>query len=99
MTEPATPATPPSAGRVVLLYTTLRLLLFVALWLVLVLLGASPVAGALVAAVLTSLLSLVLLRKQRDQVSAAVLARHERKRLEREELQRRLDQGPQDNHS
>jgi hypothetical protein len=87
----------PSAGRLVLLYSTLRLLLFLGLWLVLVLLGARALAGALVAAVLASLLSLVLLRKQRDQVSAAVLARHERKRLEREELQRRLAQGPQDN--
>ena len=85
----------PSAGRVVLLYSSLRLLLFLALWLVLVLLGVAPLPGALAAAVLTSLLSLVLLKKQRDQVSAVVLARHERKRLEREELQRRLDQGPQ----
>ena len=89
----------PSAGRVVLLYSSLRLLLFLALWLVLVLLGDEPLPGALAAAVLTSLLSLVLLKKQRDQVSAVVLARHERKRLEREELQRRLDQGPQNDRS
>jgi membrane peptidoglycan carboxypeptidase len=93
----AAPPPAPSAGRLVLLYSTLRLLLFLGIWLVLVLLGASALAGALVAAVLTSLLSLVLLKKQRDQVSTAILDRHERKRLEREELQRRLDQGPQNN--
>jgi hypothetical protein len=95
------PAAPPapSAARAILFYSTLRLLLFLGIWVLLVLLGASVLAGALVAAVLASLLSLVLLRKQRDQVSAAILDRHERKRLEREELQRRLDQGPQNDRS
>ena len=72
--EPSrTPA--PSTGRVVALYLTLRLLLFLVAWLVLALLGVQGVLAPAAAVLLSSLAALVVLRRQREAVTLAVAAR------------------------
>jgi flagellar biosynthesis component FlhA len=77
---PTTPGERPAPplGRAVGVYTGLRLVLFVGLAAVLVLAGV-PVFPALVGALLGSMLgSLALLRRQRDDLAAALLARRDR---------------------
>jgi flagellar biosynthesis component FlhA len=68
----------PPLGRAVAVYTGLRLALFVGLAAVLVLAGV-PVFPAVVGALLGSMLgSVALLRRQRDDLAAALLARRDR---------------------
>ena len=73
----------PSTGRVVALYLTLRLLLFLVTWLVLALLGVEGFLAPAAAVLFSSLLALVVLRRQREAVTLAVAARAGRRNLGR----------------
>jgi hypothetical protein len=64
-------------------YTVLRLALFVASMWLLYLLGAGVLVAVIGAAVLSFLLSYVLLRGPRDQLAAVIARRAERRRLRR----------------
>lgn len=87
-------AAPLSTGRAVLLYTTLRLLLFLLCWVVLLVLGMDGLLAAAAAVLVSSVIGLVALRPQRAALNEAVLARTERKRADSEALRRRLDDDP-----
>ncbi len=76
-------APPPSTGRIVALYLTLRLLLFLVTWLLLALLGVEGFLAPAAAVLLSSLLALVVLRRQREAVTLAVAARVGRRDLGR----------------
>ena len=79
---------PPSLGRAVAVYTGLRLALFAGLAAVLVLAGV-PVFLALAGGLLASMVgSVVVLRRQRDDLAAALLARRDRSRAQRVQEQR-----------
>lgn len=85
----AAPARP--LGRALALYTTLRLLLFLSVFLLLQLV-LEPALLALGAAVLASaLLSVPLLRPWREDLARATAARAERRRAERARLRERLN--------
>ena len=87
----ATPATT-SPGRAFLVYSALRLvllLLCLALLLALGLRGLLAVGGAVL---LSALLSLVLLKRQRDAFTAASLARADSRRAHQEAQRQRLQQ-------
>lgn len=91
-----TPAQPsPSPGKAFVVYTALRLLVllvsFVALRLILGPDNPLLVVGG--AVLLSALLSLVLLRRQRDALTSASIARADRRRAERAARQARLDEG------
>ena len=73
----------PSTGRVVALYLSLRLLLFLACWLVLALVGVEGFLAPAAAVLVSSLLALVVLRRQREAVTLAVAARAGRRDLGR----------------
>lgn len=92
MSEPA----PTSPGRAFLVYSALRLGLLLAAFVVLRLLLPDAdellVVGAAVLA--SALLSVVLLKKQRDAFTAASMARADARRAEREARRARLDAGP-----
>lgn len=86
-TAPVERPTPP-LGRAVAVYTGLRLALFGGLAAVLVLAGV-PVFPALVGGLLASMLgSVVVLRRQRDDLAAALLARRDRSTAQRVQEQR-----------
>ncbi|MBC7373748.1 MAG: DUF4229 domain-containing protein [Frankiales bacterium] len=83
---------PPSPGRAFLLYSMLRLLLLLVAFAVLLALSLEPIL-ALGGAVLTSaLLSLVLLRRQREAFTQASVARAEQRRADRAARRSRLEE-------
>ena len=89
MTTPTTPASP---GRAFLVYSALRLVLLVVSYAVLRAIGLDNDLLTVGAAVLLSaLLSLVLLRPQRDAFTAASVAAADRRRTQREARRARLD--------
>lgn len=71
------PAVPP-LGRALAVYTGLRLALFAGLAAVLVLAGMALLPALVVALLGSSVGSVALLRRQRDQLAAALLARRDR---------------------
>ena len=81
----------PSAGRAFLLYSTLRLLLFLVCLAVLVALGVEQVLALGVAVLGSALLSIVVLRTQRRAFTEASVARTERKQQERAVRRAALD--------
>ncbi len=88
MTSPKTQ----SPGRAFLVYSGLRLVLLVVAYSVLLAIGIDDVLLAVGGAVLLSaLLSLVLLRRQRDAFTEASMARAEERRAEKERRRARLD--------
>ena len=93
MTSPP-PASPPplSAGRAFLLYSSLRLLLLLVLFAVLLALGVQTVLALGGAVLGSALLSVVLLRRQREAFTAASVARAQRRRADRQARRARLDQ-------
>ena len=103
MTEPPDPesstrtsAEPlPSPGRAFALYSALRLLLLLVSFVVLrLLLGPdNPLLVVGGAVLLSALLSLVLLRRQRDAFTSASILRADRRRADRAARQARLDEG------
>ncbi len=83
---------PTSPGRAFLLYSTLRLLLLLVAFAVLLALGLDTIL-ALGGAVLTSaLLSLVLLRRQRQAFTQASVARAEQRRADKAARRSRLEE-------
>ena len=93
---PESTPTSPSPGRAFLVYSGLRIALLVVA--VVVLRVLLPDADGLfvlgVAVLLSALLSVVLLRKQRDAFTAASMARADARKQEREARRARLDQQP-----
>ncbi len=94
MTSPHPPAAVPSPGRAFLVYSALRLALLLVSYLVLVALGLDGLLAVGAAVLLSALLSLVLLRRQRDAFTDASVARADRRRAEREARRARLDESP-----
>jgi CHASE2 domain-containing sensor protein len=88
--DPQPAAPPPSPARAVALYTTLRLLVFLLSWLVLVLLGLRGFLAPLAAVLVSSVVSYLVLRPQRDDVARAMAARAERG-ADTQARRRRLD--------
>lgn len=69
--------------RSVLAYTSARIVIFIATFGVLYLLGAKSWLGLLLAALISGVISYVLLAKRRDEMSAAVVAtaQHSRRKF------------------
>lgn len=88
MTTPA----PASPGRAFLVYSALRLALLVVSYAVLVAIGLEGLLAVGAAVLLSALLSLVLLRRQRDAFTAASVARADQRRAERESRRSRLEE-------
>ena len=89
MTTPA----PASPGRAFLVYSLLRLALLLVAFVVLLAIGLEGLLAVGGAVLLSALLSLVLLRRQRDAFTDASMARAEQRRADREARRIRL-QGP-----
>ena len=89
MTSPTTQG----PGRAFLVYSALRLVLLVVSYSVLLAIGVDGLLAVGGAVLLSALLSLVLLRRQRDAFTQASMARVEQRRAERERRRARLD-GP-----
>ncbi len=87
MTTPSTTG----AGRALLVYTGLRLALLLVCLVVLRLLGLSGLLAAGAAVLLSALLSVVLLRGQRDALTAASIARADQRRADKQARRARLD--------
>ena len=87
MTSPKTQ----SPGRAFLVYSALRLVLLVVAYSVLLAIGIDGLLAVGGAVLLSALLSLVLLRRQRDAFTEASLARAEERRAEKERRRARLD--------
>ena len=82
-----------SPGRAFLVYSGLRLVLLVVAYSVLLAIGIDGLLAVGGAVLLSALLSLVLLRRQRDAFTEASMARAEERRTEKERRRARLD-GP-----
>ena len=82
-----------SPGRAFLVYSALRLVLLVVAYSVLLAVGLDGLLAVGGAVLLSALLSLVLLRRQRDAFTSASLARAEERRAEQQRRRARLD-GP-----
>ena len=91
MTSPA----PQSPGRAFLVYSALRLGLLVVAFAVLVAIGLDGLLAVGGAVLLSALLSVVLLRRQRDAFTSASMARAQQRREQREARRSRL-QDPTD---
>jgi hypothetical protein len=89
MTSPKTQG----PGRAFLVYSALRLVLLVVAYSVLLAIGVDGLLAVGGAVLLSALLSLVLLRRQRDAFTEASMARAEGRRAEKERRRARLD-GP-----
>ena len=75
-------------------YTALRLLAFVASYGLLLLVGLRGLVAIAAALLISSLLSLSLLRRQRDEVAAALATRRGDRDAEQARLRSMLDDGP-----
>jgi hypothetical protein len=82
-----------SAGRAFALYTTLRLLLFLAAYLLLQVFVEPALLAVGAAVLLSAVLSIPLLKPWRDDLTRATQARVERRRDERARRRARLDEG------
>jgi hypothetical protein len=89
--RPSTSA-PMSTGRAVALYTSLRFLLFLLSFAVLLALGLRGLLAAAAAVLVSSIVSLFVLKPQREALNAAARARMERKLAEREQAERGREQ-------
>ena len=78
-------------GRAFLVYSGLRLVLLVVAYSVLLAIGIDGLLAVGGAVLLSALLSLVLLRRQRDAFTEASMARSEERRAEKERRRARLD--------
>jgi hypothetical protein len=88
MTEDA-PA--PSTARPWLVYTALRFLVFLGTAGFFAIFGLNGFPLLVIAIVVSGVVSLVVLRPQREAVATAQLARRERRRAERDAIRVRLD--------
>ena len=73
-------------GRAFAVYTALRFVAFVGAYGLLLVLGVRSIPAIVLALVLSALVSLVLLRPQRQAVADALAERNERRLTERERL-------------
>jgi hypothetical protein len=80
-------------GRAFLVYSALRLVLLVVAYSVLLAIGVDGLLAVGGAVLLSALLSLVLLRRQRDAFTEASMARADERRADKERRRERLD-GP-----
>ncbi len=91
MTSPKTQG----PGRAFLVYSALRLVLLVVAYSVLLAIGVDGLLAVGGAVLLSALLSLVLLRRQRDAFTEASMARADERRAEKQRRRARLDGGEQ----
>jgi len=84
---------PQRPGRAFLVYSAMRLVLLVVAYSVLLAIGLDGLLAVGGAVLLSALLSLVLLRRQRDAFTEASMARADDRRAEKERRRARLD-GP-----
>lgn len=94
MATPSSNPRPPSPGRAFLYYSTLRLLLLLVVFGVLLALGLETLLAVGGAVLISALLSLVLLRRQREAFTAASIARADERRAAKQARRARLDDGP-----
>ena len=92
MTSPPTQ----SPGRAFLVYSALRLVLLVVSYSVLLAIGVDGLLAVGGAVLLSALLSLVLLRRQRDAFAEASMARADERRADKQRRRARLDGPAQD---
>ena len=85
-------------GRAFAVYTALRFIAFVGAYGLLILLGVRNIPAIVGALLLSALISLLLLRSQRQAVADALAGRQERRNAERERLRGLLDD-PHDRES
>ena len=83
---------PPRPGRAFLLYSTLRLLLLLVAYAVLLALGLETILAIGGAVLVSALLSLVLLRRQREAFTQASVARAEQRRANKAARRSRLEE-------
>lgn len=83
---------PPRPGRAFLLYSTLRLLLLLVAYAVLLALGLETILAIGGAVLVSALLSLVLLRRQREAFTQASVARAEQRRADKAARRSRLEE-------
>lgn len=88
------PPHPTSAGRAFLLYSSLRLLLLLVAFAVLLALGLDTILALGGAVLGSALLSVVLLRRQRQAFTSASVARADQRRAARQAQRARLDEPP-----
>ena len=81
----------PRPGRALLVYTLLRLVLLLVSYAVLVAVGLDGLLAVGVAVLVSALLSLVLLKRQRDAFTSASMARADQRRLAKQDRRARLD--------
>jgi hypothetical protein len=79
-------------GRVLAVYTALRAVAFAGAYGLLILLGVRSIPAVVGALFLSAVLSLLLLKRQRQAVADALAERHERRVAERERLRGLLDE-------
>jgi 4-amino-4-deoxy-L-arabinose transferase-like glycosyltransferase len=83
--------TPTSTGRPWLVYSGLRLLVFIGTAGFFAIFGLNGFALLVVAVLVSGIVSLLVLRAQREAVASAQLARRERRAAERDAMRARLD--------
>lgn len=86
---------PLSPGRAFLLYSSLRLLLFLVVLGVLLAVGLETVLALGGAVLGSALLSVVLLRRQREAFTRASIARAEQRRTSKQARRAKLDETPE----
>lgn len=90
--EPSSgPSRPASPGRAFLLYSSLRLLLLLVTFGLMLAVGLEGLLAVGAAVLISALLSVVLLRRQRDAFTEASLARAEQRRAAKADRRARLD--------
>jgi len=90
---PSGASRPASPGRAFLLYSSLRLLLLLVTFGLVVAVGLEGLLAVGAAVLISALLSVVLLRRQRDAFTEASLARAEQRRAAKADRRARLDEG------
>jgi hypothetical protein len=81
-----------SLGRALALFTTLRLLVFLVVWLLVALVVDEPLLAVAIAVVISALVSVPLLRGYRDDLNRAAAARGARRQAERDRMRSKLDE-------
>jgi len=85
---------PWGVGKAFAVYTGLRAVLFLGSFGLLLVAGANGLAAVFFALVVSSVLSIFLLRTPRNQLGAALAERNERKRADAQRLRSLLDEPP-----
>jgi hypothetical protein len=83
---------PPSAGRAFLVYTGLRVALFLVSYVLLLAIGLTGFLALGAAVLVSAVLSIVLLRRQREALTSASVARAQQRRVAKEQRLARLQE-------